>query len=66
MSENRLLEKMFIPRRDEVAGGWKNLRNEKLHNAYSSPPDITITPRIRNTHGEMRSACKILVENCES
>jgi hypothetical protein len=30
--ENRVLQKIFGPRRDEVTGNWR-----KLHNLYSSP-----------------------------
>jgi hypothetical protein len=28
--------------RDEVAGGWRKLHNEELHNLYSSPSIIRI------------------------
>jgi hypothetical protein len=35
--ENRVLKRIFGPRRDEVAGGWRKLHNEELHNLYSSP-----------------------------
>jgi hypothetical protein len=35
--ENRVLRRMFGPKRDEVTGGWRKLHNEKLHNFYSSP-----------------------------
>jgi hypothetical protein len=28
---------MFGPKRDEVKGGWRKLRNEVFHNFYSSP-----------------------------
>jgi hypothetical protein len=35
--ENRVLRKIFGSKRDEVAGGWKKLHNEKLHGLYSSP-----------------------------
>jgi hypothetical protein len=34
--ENRVLRRMFGPKRDEVAGGWRRLHNEKLHNLYAS------------------------------
>jgi hypothetical protein len=37
MFENRVLRRMFGPKRDEVRGGWRKLRNEELHNLYSSP-----------------------------
>jgi hypothetical protein len=34
--ENRVLRKIFGPKRDEVVGGWRKLHNEKLHNLYCS------------------------------
>jgi hypothetical protein len=40
--ENRVLRKIFGPKRDEVTGGWRKLRNEELHNLYSSPSIITM------------------------
>jgi hypothetical protein len=30
--ENRVLGRMFGPKRYEVLGGWRNLLNEELHN----------------------------------
>jgi hypothetical protein len=38
--ENRVLRRIFGPRRDEVTGGWRKLHNEELHNLYSSPSII--------------------------
>jgi hypothetical protein len=35
--ENRVLRRIFGPKRDEVTGGLKKLHNEELHNLYSSP-----------------------------
>jgi hypothetical protein len=35
--ENRVLRRIFGPRRDEVSREWKKLHNEKLNNLYSSP-----------------------------
>jgi hypothetical protein len=37
MFENRVLRSIFGPKRDEVTGDWRKLRNEELHNFYSSP-----------------------------
>jgi hypothetical protein len=34
--ENRVLRRIFGPKRDGVAGGWRKLYNEELHNSYSS------------------------------
>jgi hypothetical protein len=40
--ENKVLRRMFGPKRDEVTGGWRKLRNEELHDLYSSPSIIRI------------------------
>jgi hypothetical protein len=34
MYENRVLKRVFGPKREEV-GGWKRLHNEELHNLYA-------------------------------
>jgi hypothetical protein len=35
--ENRVLRRIFGPKRDEMTGEWSKLHNEELHNLYSSP-----------------------------
>jgi hypothetical protein len=35
--ENRVLRRIFGPRRDEVTGEWRTLHNEELSDLYSSP-----------------------------
>jgi hypothetical protein len=40
--ENRVLRRIFGPKRDGVRGGWRKLHNEELHNLYSSPSIIKI------------------------
>jgi hypothetical protein len=35
--ENRMLRRIFGPKRDEVTGDWRKLHNEELHKLYSSP-----------------------------
>jgi hypothetical protein len=35
--ENRVLRRIFGPKRDEVTGEWRKLHNEELHNLYSLP-----------------------------
>jgi hypothetical protein len=35
--ENRVLRRIFGPKRDEVKGEWKKLHNDELHILYSSP-----------------------------
>jgi hypothetical protein len=34
--ENRVLRRIFEPKRDEVTGDLRKLHNEELHNLYSS------------------------------
>jgi hypothetical protein len=38
--ENRVLRRMFGPKRDKVTGEWRKLQNGELHNLYSSPDII--------------------------
>jgi hypothetical protein len=38
--ENRVLSRIFEPKRDEVTGDWRKLHNDELHNLYSSPSII--------------------------
>jgi hypothetical protein len=41
--ENRVLRRIFVPKRDEVTAAWKRLHNEELHNLYSSPSISGVT-----------------------
>jgi hypothetical protein len=50
MFENRVLRRMFGPKRDEVVGGWRKLHNEELHNLYTSP-NIIRTFKSRRMRG---------------
>jgi hypothetical protein len=40
--ENRVLRRIFGPKKEGVMGGWRKLHNEELHNLYSSPSIIRI------------------------
>jgi hypothetical protein len=37
VSENRVLRRIFGPKRNEVTGEWRKFHNGELHNLYSSP-----------------------------
>jgi hypothetical protein len=40
--ENRVLRRIFGPKRDEVTGGWRKLHNEGLQGLYSSPSIVRL------------------------
>jgi hypothetical protein len=40
--ENKVLRRIFGPKRDKVIGGWRKLHNEELRDLYSSPSIIRI------------------------
>jgi hypothetical protein len=40
--ENRVLRRIFGPKRDGVTGVWRELHNDELHNLYSLPSIIII------------------------
>jgi hypothetical protein len=45
--KNRMLRRIFGPKRDILAGSWRELHNGELHNLYTSPIIIKIIkPRI--------------------
>jgi hypothetical protein len=66
--ENRVLRRIFGPKRDEMIGEWRKLHNEELRDLNSSPSIIRIimTRRMRwaghvARMGEKRSAYRLLV-----
>jgi hypothetical protein len=66
--ENRMLRRIFRPKRDEVTGGCRKLHNEELHGLYSSPSIIRVIKARRMRWaghvarmGEVRDAYNILV-----
>jgi hypothetical protein len=66
--ENRVLRRIFGPKRNGVTGGWRKLHNEELHNLYSSPSKIRIikSRRMRwaglvGRMGEKRNVYRLLV-----
>jgi hypothetical protein len=65
---NRVLRRIFGPKRDEVTGEWRKLHNEELRDLYSSPRIIRIikSRKIRWARhvaqmGEKRNAYRLLV-----
>jgi hypothetical protein len=40
--ENRVLRRIFGPRRDEVTREWRKLHNEQLNDLYSSPNIVRV------------------------
>jgi aryl carrier-like protein len=66
--ENRVLRRIFGPKRVEVMGEWRKLHNEELHNLYSSP-DIIRQVKSRRMRwaghvartGEERKVYRVLV-----
>jgi hypothetical protein len=66
--ENRVLRRIFGPKRDEVTGEWRKLHNEDIHILYSSP---NIIKQIRSRRmrwaghvarmGEVRYTCKVFM-----
>jgi hypothetical protein len=66
--ENRVLRRIFGPKRDEVTGEWRKLHSEELQNLYSSP-DIIREVKSRRIRwaghvarmGEERKVYKVLV-----
>jgi hypothetical protein len=69
--ENRVLERIFGPKRDEVTREWRKLHNEDLCDLYSSPSIVRIMKsRMRwaghvARMGEKRNAYRLLVGNPE-
>jgi len=40
--ENRVLRRVFGPKRDEVTGDWRKLHNEELNDLYSLPNTVRV------------------------
>jgi PAS domain-containing protein len=61
--ENRVLRRIFGPKRDEVTGGWRKLHNEELHGLYSSPSIVRVIKarRMRWAEGGVEGCIQNLV-----
>jgi hypothetical protein len=71
--ENRVLRRIFGPKRDELTGEWRKLHNEELRDLYSSPSIIRIIKSMRSRRvghvarmGEKRNAYRQLVGKPET
>jgi hypothetical protein len=53
--ENRVLRRIFGPKRYEVTGGWRKLHNKELRDLYSSPSVTTRNGQVKED--EMGGAC---------
>jgi hypothetical protein len=51
--ENRLLRKLFGPKRDKTAVYWRRLANEELHDLSCSPNILVIKPRRKKFVGHV-------------
>jgi hypothetical protein len=69
--ENRVLRKLFGPKREED-GSWRKLHNDEFHSLYSSPNIVRVI-KLRRLRwaghvahmGEGRAVYKVLIGRCE-
>jgi hypothetical protein len=54
--ENRVLRRIFGPKRDEMTRGWRKLHNEELHKFYLS---TSIMRMIQVKEDDVDSSCSM-------
>jgi hypothetical protein len=57
--ENRVLRRVFGPKRDEVTGDWRKLHNDELSDLYALPSTVRVVKPEKN---EMGGACSVYGE----
>ena len=72
MFENKVLRRIFGPRRDEVTGDWRRLHNEEINVLYCSPNIVRVIKSRRMRWagrvarmGEERGVYRVLVRKPE-
>jgi hypothetical protein len=72
VSENRVLRRVFGPKRDEVSGEWRKLHNEELNGLYFLPNIVRVVKSRRMRWaghvarmGEDRGVHRVLVRKPE-
>jgi hypothetical protein len=64
--QNRVLRRIFGPKRDEVTGEWRKLHNEELNGLYTQYRAGDKIEKIEmggacSTYGDGRVVCRVLV-----
>jgi hypothetical protein len=50
VSENRVLRRIFVHKRERVTGGWRRLHSEEIYNLYITPNIIRVI-KLRRVRG---------------
>jgi hypothetical protein len=63
--ENRELQRMYGPKKDEIIGGWRKFHKEKLHNLCSLPNIIRMSNSGAIRWAQHEACIRVLVGNPE-